>query len=631
MGGNNKGSAIAKSAGDLTQPLKRTTSNSTPNTPLISKNKSIVKTLNDRIKSFEEEEEDLDFVNDRPHNNFSSDISKGLEDIIDKKESSATSKFVSQNLVKPSQVRNLKPSENNFIGPTDQNNNQLDLSSSQNSDNLNNSSSRGPIYKQNSTNNYSSSISPQTSPRRNKSEQILTSNRSENEKNNNNNNISTKIQNFKNLDNSKNSSMVNASNLHHRESVGFATLPNQIHQKAIRRGFEFSLMVCGESGLGKSTLLNSLFLTNIYDVQYPGPSKRAAKTVAVHETEIKLEEAGVELKLNVIDTPGYGDHLNNSSSWNQIADFIEDKFERYLNDESRVNRSPCPSDKRVHACLYFIAPSGHGMKALDIEFMKRLHDKVNIIPVIAKADALTPEEIIAFKQTILMQINENGINIYSFPDLENSADHTKLRNKIPFAVIGSNYVLESNNKHIRARQYPWGFAEIENTDHCDFSCLRKMLLQTHMQDLIDTTATYHYENFRQRKLSPVVSTLIPPDSTSNEGGSNDGTSYDAMQVDKNPIEQIEEEKRNHKTRMQQMEEEMENVFQLKVQEKKKRLKDSEMELQRRHETMKKKMDEEWENLEKKRKDFELAKRRWEEDNRQHLDKLNKTKTKKSGW
>jgi len=36
------------------------------------------------------------------------------------------------------------------------------------------------------------------------------------------------------------------------------------------------------------------------------------------------------LKLNVIDTPGYGDHLNNSSSWNQIADFIEDKFDLCL-------------------------------------------------------------------------------------------------------------------------------------------------------------------------------------------------------------------------------------------------------------------------------------------------------------
>jgi putative ribosome biogenesis GTPase RsgA len=46
--------------------------------------------------------------------------------------------------------------------------------------------------------------------------------------------------------------------------VGFANLPNQVHRKSVKKGFEFTLMVVGESGLGKSTLINSLFLTDIY-------------------------------------------------------------------------------------------------------------------------------------------------------------------------------------------------------------------------------------------------------------------------------------------------------------------------------------------------------------------------------
>ena len=45
-------------------------------------------------------------------------------------------------------------------------------------------------------------------------------------------------------------------------------------------------------------------------------------------------------------------------------------------------------DSRVHVCLYFIAPSGHGLKPLDVEFMKRLHDKVNVVPVIGKSGML---------------------------------------------------------------------------------------------------------------------------------------------------------------------------------------------------------------------------------------------------
>lgn len=41
------------------------------------------------------------------------------------------------------------------------------------------------------------------------------------------------------------------------------------------------LCPAGESGLGKSTLINSLFLTDLYSPEYPGPSHRIKKTVQV--------------------------------------------------------------------------------------------------------------------------------------------------------------------------------------------------------------------------------------------------------------------------------------------------------------------------------------------------------------
>ena len=47
-----------------------------------------------------------------------------------------------------------------------------------------------------------------------------------------------------------------------RGYVGFSNLPNQVYRKAMKKGFDFTLMVVGESGLGKSTLMDSLFNTH---------------------------------------------------------------------------------------------------------------------------------------------------------------------------------------------------------------------------------------------------------------------------------------------------------------------------------------------------------------------------------
>eukprot|EP00073_Rattus_norvegicus_P041314 XP_008770563.1 PREDICTED: septin-7-like [Rattus norvegicus] len=272
-------------------------------------------------------------------------------------------------------------------------------------------------------------------------------------------------------------------------------------------------------------------------------------------------------------------------------------------------------DNRVQCCLYFIAPSGHGLKSLDIEFMKRLHEKVNIIPLIAKADTLTPEECQQFKKQIMKEIQEHKIKIYEFPETDDEEENKlvkKIKDRLPLAVVGSNTIIEVNGKRVRGRQYPWGVAEVENGEHCDFTILRNMLIRTHMQDLKDVTNNVHYENYRSRKLAAVTYNGV--DNNKNKG-----------QLTKSPLVQMEEERREHVAKMKKMEMEMEQVFEMKVKEKVQKLKDSEAELQRRHEQMKMNLEAQHKELEEKRRQFEEEKANWEAQQR-ILEQQNSSRT-----
>uniref|UniRef100_A0AAV2MNC0 Septin-type G domain-containing protein n=1 Tax=Knipowitschia caucasica TaxID=637954 RepID=A0AAV2MNC0_KNICA len=142
--------------------------------------------------------------------------------------------------------------------------------------------------------------------------------------------------------------------------VGFANLPNQVHRKSVKKGFEFTLMVVGESGLGKSTLINSLFLTDLYPERYiPGAAEKIERTVQIEASTVEIEERGVKLRLTVVDTPGYGDAIDSQDCFKTIIQYIDNQFERYLHDESGLNRRHIV-DNRVHCCFYFISPFGHG-------------------------------------------------------------------------------------------------------------------------------------------------------------------------------------------------------------------------------------------------------------------------------
>ncbi|WFD36596.1 Septin spn4 [Malassezia cuniculi] len=290
------------------------------------------------------------------------------------------------------------------------------------------------------------------------------------------------------------------------EPIGISNLPNQRHKIVIKKGANFTLMVVGESGTGKTTLINTLFRTELaapkdYTRRH---LKQLDKSVDIDIIAAELEEKNFRVRLTVIDTPGFGDYVNNRDSWVPLVDFIDDQHEHYMRQEQQPERGVM-DDLRVHACLYFIAPTGHTLKPLDIEVMSRLSQRVNLIPVIAKADTLTPRDLILFKERIREVIRAQGINVFAPPvDAidEASAEHARaLMAAMPFSIIGSTQdVRLPDGRMVKGRQYLWGVAEVENEDHCDFKKLRSLLIRTHMLDLMTSTEEFHYENYRQQQM-----------------------------------------------------------------------------------------------------------------------------------
>lgn len=66
-------------------------------------------------------------------------------------------------------------------------------------------------------------------------------------------------------------------------------------------------------------------------------------------------------------------------SYKPIVEFIDAQFEAYLQEELKIRRVLHNyHDTRIHACLYFIAPTGHSLKSLDLVTMKKLDSKVGL-------------------------------------------------------------------------------------------------------------------------------------------------------------------------------------------------------------------------------------------------------------
>ncbi|XP_025904036.1 septin-10-like [Nothoprocta perdicaria] len=325
-----------------------------------------------------------------------------------------------------------------------------------------------------------------------------------------------------------------------------------------------------------------------------------------------MQESNVHLKLTIVNTVGFGDQINKEESYQPIVDYIDAQFEAYLQEELKIKRSlHSYHDTRIHVCLYFISPTGHSLKTLDLLTMKSLDSKVNIIPIIGKADSISKTELQRFKVKLMSELVTNGVQIYQFPtdDETVSKINAIMNGHLPFAVVGSTEEVKVGNKMVKARQYPWGIVQVENENHCDFVKLREMLICTNMEDLREQTHARHYELYRRCRLeemgfrdtspeSKPVRHPCPKSHTDRKTVCHSYASLESLQ------EAYEAKRHEFYVEMQRKEEEMRQVFVQRVKEKETILKEAEQEIQARFEQLRRLHQEERLKLERNRRSLE---------------------------
>lgn len=356
-------------------------------------------------------------------------------------------------------------------------------------------------------------------------------------------------------------------------------------KKDNRRGITYSIMMIGASGTGKTSFANNLVESNIFNHEYNqnlhdyeisskikilSPTKvvsfnskngipsymnefdpnRANLESGITITSTSLEistgndnESNVKespvkghkrsnsiideeedtIFLNLLNTHGITENFDDTLCFDEITSYLEQQFDVVLSEETRIRRNPRFEDTRIHIALYFIEPTGHGLKELDVEIMKRVARFTNVLPIITKADSFTKDELKQFKQNIMNDIEKYNVPVYKFEvdpdddDIEALEENQALSALQPFSIVSSDE-RNSEGKYIRA--YPWGTLLIDDDKISDLRVLKNVLFGSHLQEFKDTTQNLLYENYRTEKLSSVTksSASINPDGKSTTDG-----------------------------------------------------------------------------------------------------------------
>ncbi|KAK7966984.1 uncharacterized protein PG986_001261 [Apiospora aurea] len=119
-----------------------------------------------------------------------------------------------------------------------------------------------------------------------------------------------------------------------------------------------------------------------------------------------------------VDTPGYGRGSSAMEGIVPCVDYVESHLARAssdsLNDQEMLHLFGGGGGFQVDAVLYMI---DGGLKPADVEYIRRLAALTNVIPLLARADSHSTDDVKSLKQKISRQLDESGIQPFSFSSI----------------------------------------------------------------------------------------------------------------------------------------------------------------------------------------------------------------------
>ncbi|POS85845.1 hypothetical protein EPUL_001875 [Erysiphe pulchra] len=150
-----------------------------------------------------------------------------------------------------------------------------------------------------------------------------------------------------------------------------------------------------------------------------------------------LEDTVLERNLCFVDTPGYGHKNSQLERISCVVDYVESQFKKLStfegpSESEMINMLSGNGGSQVDVAFYVIS---NGLKTIDIEYMRRLSELTNIVPLVAQADKYSERQISLMKEHINAELHSVKIKPFLF-DLNNNTFPKLNQSQIsaPFAI-----------------------------------------------------------------------------------------------------------------------------------------------------------------------------------------------------